>query len=190
MPDAAGSAARCCERERAGKAAQMGLPHAPRGTSLLLRRVRGAAASRAGRLGVRQAGSAAAASSAAHLAGGVPCSSQPPFTRLQLLTSHRATQLEPWFLKINGAATVPALVHAGKKLGSSGEICKYVAKLPGGPALTSADDDKFLKLCADVAHEDLVNAYLLKTGNTGERAERRTLGALRRKSPAPRHRRP
>jgi hypothetical protein len=115
---------------------------------------------------------------------------QPPFTRLQLLTSHRATQLEPWFLKINGAATVPALVHAGKKLGSSGEICKYVAKLPGGPALTSADDDKFLKLCADVAHEDLVNAYLLKTGNTGERAERRTLGALRRKSPAPRHRRP
>ena len=77
---------------------------------------------------------------------------------------------------------MPALVHAGKKLGSSGEIVKYVAKLPGGPALTSPDDDKFLKLCDDVAHEDLVNGYFLKTGNTGERAQRRTQSATRRKA--------
>jgi hypothetical protein len=85
-----------------------------------------------------------------------------------------ARQLEPWFLKIHAAGTVPALVHGDKCVGGSEAICRYADKtFPGDllvPAAASATVDKFVKLVADVGHEDLVNGFFLKTGHPGARA--------------------
>jgi glutathione S-transferase len=68
---------------------------------------------------------------------------------------------------------VPALVHGDKCVGGSEAICRYADKTFSGnslvPAAAAATVDKFVKLVADVAHEDLVSGYFLKTGHPGAR---------------------
>ncbi len=65
---------------------------------------------------------------------------------------------------------MPALVHGDKCVGESGAICRYVDKTfatgtPLVPAASAAAVERFTKLVADVAHDELVNGYFLKTGN-------------------------
>ena len=66
---------------------------------------------------------------------------------------------------------MPALVHGGKAVAESEAICRFVDKTFQGASLVPAGSastvDKFLKLVADVAHEDLVSCAFLKAGHPG-----------------------
>ena len=101
-----------------------------------------------------------------------------------------AAQIETWFLKINPAGTVPALVHEGKPVAGCEAICRFVDKtFPGAslcPSAASATVDKFLKLVADVAHDDLVNGYFLKSGHPGAAAAATARRSCSRRGVAPR----
>lgn len=79
------------------------------------------------------------------------------------------------------------LVHGEKKTVTVGgeAIARYVDKAFPGPALAKDPKvvDSFFKLVADVAHDDLVHGFYLKSGHPG--AQRAACGEIGRPSDAP-----